>query len=89
MPLFALVATLVAPFVAAEPGRWQTNMPQGVTEIGHEIYGLHMLIFGICVAVGIFTFVYLFYSLYAYRKSRGAKAANFHENLTAEITCFR
>ena len=70
----------------AEAERWQMNMSESITAIGKDIYDLHMLIFYICVVAGIFTFAYLFYSIYAYRKSNGAKAANFHENLTAEIS---
>ncbi|MEH6548554.1 MAG: cytochrome c oxidase subunit II [Pseudomonadales bacterium] len=76
---------LASSSVWAEAERWQTNMAPGVTEVGHTIYGLHMLILWICVIIGMGVFVWMFYSIYAYRKSRGAEAANFHENTTVEI----
>jgi cytochrome c oxidase subunit 2 len=86
-PLVSLLAILGMSSAAyAEAERWQMNMSESITAIGKDIYDLHMLIFYICVVAGIFTFAYLFYSIYAYRKSNGAKAANFHENLTAEIS---
>lgn len=71
--------------VLAEAGRWQTNMPQGVTDVSQDIYGLHMLIFWICVVIGIAVFAWMFYSLIAYRKSNGHEPATFHDNTTVEI----
>lgn len=61
------------------------NMPEGVTEISREVYGLHMLIFWICVAIGVVVFGVMLYSIVAFRKSRGAVPAQFHENTTIEI----
>ncbi|MFY0990258.1 cytochrome c oxidase subunit II [Halomonas sp. C05BenzN] len=61
------------------------NMPVGVTELSGEIYSLHMTIFWICVAIGVVVFGVMFYSLIRFRRSRGAKAANFHENTTVEV----
>lgn len=71
--------------VAEEAQRWAVNMPRGVTPVSREIYDIHMIIFWICVAVGVVVFGVMFYSMFAHRKSRGAVAANFHENTTAEI----
>jgi cytochrome c oxidase subunit 2 len=61
------------------------NFQTPVTELGHEIYNLHMLIFWICVAVFVVVFGVMFYSIFAHRKSRGAKAATFHESTTIEV----
>ena len=63
----------------------QWNLTEGVTEISREVYGLHMLIFGICVVIGIGVFGFMFYSVFMHRKSKGAKPANFHESTTVEI----
>ena len=82
VPMLALLSNAAL----ATGERWQVNMPESVTAIGQEIYGLHMLIFYICVAVGILTFIYMFYTLIAYRKSQGAEAANFHDHLGVELT---
>ncbi|QOR38980.1 cytochrome c oxidase subunit II [Billgrantia diversa] len=61
------------------------NMPVGVSSLSSEIYGLHMTIFWVCVVIGVVVFGAMFYSLFRYRHSKGAKSANFHENTTVEI----
>lgn len=61
------------------------NLRQGVTPISHEIYGLHMLILWICVAIAVVVFTAMFISIVLHRKSRGAKPAQFHESTTVEI----
>ncbi|MEM6707527.1 MAG: cytochrome c oxidase subunit II [Pseudomonadota bacterium] len=61
------------------------NMTQGVTEISQRVYDLHMLIFWICVVIGVGVFGMIFLSIYLHRKSRGAEAAQFHENTKVEI----
>ncbi len=61
------------------------NLPTGVTPISREVYDLHMLIFWICVLIGIGVFGVMIYSIIRFRKSRGATAAQFHENTTVEV----
>lgn len=61
------------------------NLMKGVTTVSNDIYNLHMLILWICVFIGIAVFGTMFYSIYHHRKSRGHKAAQFHENTTVEI----
>ena len=81
-----LALTLFSTGAWAEEGqRWQTNMTTSVTEVGQKIYDLHMLVFWICVVVGVVVFGFLFYSVFAFRKSQGAKASSFHENTTVEV----
>ena len=63
----------------------QVNMSPGVTEVGKQIYDLHMIILGICTIIGIGVFGVMFYSIYAHRKSKGVKPATFHESTTIEI----
>ena len=77
-----LAATVQASSINTSSG-W--NMPAGVTEISREVFGLHMTIFWICVAIAVVVFGVMFYSLIAYRKSKGASAAHFHENTAVEI----
>lgn len=67
----------------AVPG--QLNMTQSVTDLGHRIYDLHMLVFWICVVVGVLVFGLMFYSVLFHRKSLGQKPATFHENTTLEL----
>ncbi len=61
------------------------NMPAGVTEISQEVYRLHMVIFWICVAIGVVVFGAMFYSILNHRKSKGHQPAQFHESTTVEI----
>jgi cytochrome c oxidase subunit II len=56
----------------AESGWHLLNMPEGVTEISRRIYDLHMLIFWVCVAIGVVVFGVMIYSLVRFRKSQGA-----------------
>lgn len=61
------------------------NMPYGVTPIAHEVYYLHMAAIYVCCGIGAVVFTVLIYSLIKFRKSKGAKAAHFHEHLGLEI----
>ena len=61
------------------------NMTPGVTELGREVYDLHMIILWICVAIGVAVFGVMFYSIIFHRKSRGVIPATFHESTTVEI----
>jgi cytochrome c oxidase subunit 2 len=61
------------------------NMTRGVTDISNEVFELHMLIFWICVAIGVVVFGVMFYSMYAHTKKKNPVAASFHENHKVEI----
>jgi len=61
------------------------NMTPGVTEISRGIHQLHMTIFWICVIIGAVVFSVMFYAIIWHRKSRGVKAAHFHESLWVEV----
>ena len=65
--------------------RYTLNMTKGITDISQDIYWLHMMAFWVCVAIGVVVFGAMFYSIVAHRKSKGAKAANFHESTTVEF----
>jgi cytochrome c oxidase subunit 2 len=82
--LGALSLLWLAP-VQAVAAEWRLNMPQGVTSVSREVYGLHMQIFWWCVAIGVVVFGVMLVSMFLHRKSRGAKAANFHESTSLEI----
>jgi cytochrome c oxidase subunit II len=71
----ALVAAAgTAPALAEDSGWAQLNLPRGVTDISRKIYDLHMVIFWICVAIGVLVFGVMIWSLITYRKSKGAVA---------------
>lgn len=62
------------------------NLTQGVSPISHDVYELHMTVFWICVVIGVLVFGAMFYSMIYHRKSKGAKAAEFHSHTWVEIT---
>ncbi len=64
---------------------WALNMPEGITELSAETYGLHMMVFWWCVAIGIVVFGVMIYSLVKHRKSKGAQPADFDHSMTAEV----
>ncbi len=68
-----------------EVERWGLNMTEGVTTVSRDIFGLHMNILWWCVGIGVVVFGVMFYTMLAHRKSKGAKAENFHESTTLEI----
>lgn len=61
------------------------NMPTGVSTISHEIYDLHMLIFWVCVVIGVGVFGAMLWAMYFHRKSIGHEAENWHEHLGVEL----
>ncbi|MGH8335956.1 MAG: cytochrome c oxidase subunit II transmembrane domain-containing protein, partial [Gammaproteobacteria bacterium] len=61
------------------------NMPVGVTPMSHEVYGLHMYAFWVCVGIGVVVFGLMIISMIWHRKSTGHQAAQFHENTVIEI----
>jgi cytochrome c oxidase subunit 2 len=84
--LWVGLTTLVLAFASTGLlAAWELNMPVGVTGISRDTYSLHMIIIGICVLIGITVYGVLIWSLFAYRKSRGAVAAKFHHSTKVEI----
>jgi len=63
----------------------QLNLTKGVTEVSRDVYDLHMLAMYTCVVIGIVVFGAMFWSMAFHRKSKGAKAADFHESTKVEI----
>lgn len=63
----------------------QLNLPLGVTRIAQEQHFLHWMMLIICTLIFVGVFGVMFYSIWKHRKSRGAKAANFHESVTIEV----
>jgi cytochrome c oxidase subunit 2 len=81
----ALAGVLSILFVSATHADYKLNMTQGVTPISRDLYDLHMIVFWICVVIGVAVFAAMAWSIIFHRKSRGAVAANFHESTMIEI----
>ena len=74
---------LASPLVKAD---WfALNMTRGITDISNEVFELHMLIFWICVVIGVLVFGVMFYSMWAHTKKKNPVPAKFHENHKLEI----
>ena len=85
LALGPVLMLLSAATMAANGEVSSINMSPGVTDVGKEIYNLHMIIFWICTIIGVGVFGVMFYSIYAHRKSKGAVPATFHESTKVEI----
>ena len=63
----------------------QLDLHPPVTQIAADQRWLHYYIMIICVVIFLAVFGVMFYSIVKHRKSKGAKAANFHESVAVEI----
>lgn len=79
--LFALLAAS-----SAAHADMTLNLTQGVSPISHDVYELHMTILWVCVVIAAVVFGAMFYSIFHHRKSRGAKAQEFHSHPVLEVT---
>jgi len=78
-----LTALLLGPLTAF--AEYELNLTESVSNVGQQMYDLHMLVLWICTVAGILVFGVIIWSIIFHRKSKGAKAAPFHENTTIEV----
>ena len=79
--LVGMTVLLLTGLAAAD----ELNLRVGVTDISRQVYDLHMIIFLICVAIGVVVFGVLFWSVFNHRKSRGVEPATFHDSTKLEL----
>ncbi len=66
-----LFAALITLFSSNTFAAWDDlNMTEGVTAISKEVFDLHMLIFWICVVIGLIVFGIMFYSMFAFTRKK-------------------
>jgi cytochrome c oxidase subunit II len=86
-----LLTRFSAPILAAlcSTAAWadyDVNILPPATPIASQIYGLHMYILYVCAVIFVIVFAMMFYSIFKFRKSAGAKPdVNFHESTLIEI----
>lgn len=68
---------------AAHAIAWYFQTP--ASKMAQDIDTLHQVIMWIIVVIFVGVFGFMFYAIYAHRKSVGHKAAQFHENTTVEM----
>jgi len=61
------------------------NLQTPASKVAQDVFQLHNLIMMVCLGIFVVVFGAMFYSLYAHRKSKGHKAAHFHENTMVEV----
>lgn len=85
--LFTVIAGAIGLFLVTGNANAEmaVNLTKGVTPSSGEIYNLHMLIFWVCVGIGLLVYGVMAWSIYYHRKAKGAVASQFHENTTLEI----
>ncbi len=70
---------------SAAHAEWGLNIRPPVTDVGETIIDLHNAIMVVCLVIFIIVFGFMFYSLYAHRKSKGFEAAKFHHSTKLEV----
>ena len=88
LALGAVLATQAALAVNDLPGGPAVNqldLHPPMTQIAVDQQWLHYFMLVICAVIFVGVFGVMFYSILHHRKSKGAKAANFHESTTVEI----
>jgi cytochrome c oxidase subunit 2 len=61
------------------------NLQPAGSKLAADIHDLHEYVMILCTAIFVGVFGFMFYAVFAHRKSKGHKAAQFHENTTVEI----
>ncbi len=84
--LFAAGASLVALlFSGLAQADYRLNFQDPVTGVARDIYGLHMLIFWICVVIFVVVFGFMFYSIFKHRKSKNFEPSTFSHSTVVEV----
>jgi cytochrome c oxidase subunit 2 len=78
----ALAFSLLSGLAQAE---MKLNLQEPITQLGREVYDLHLLMTIVCGVIFVAVFGVMFWSVFVHRKSAGYKAATFHESTTVEI----
>ena len=80
--LLAAFSGLALPCVALA---LEWNLRPAGSKLAAEIHSLHEWVMILCTAIFVGVFGVMFWACYAHRKSKGHKAAHFHENTTVEF----
>jgi len=79
---FALMAPLVA---LANDMTTKYNLRTPASGMAESLYTLHNFLLAVCLIIFVLVFGVMFYSMYAHRKSKGHKPADFSDSHTLEI----
>ncbi len=80
-----MVAGLLGVFSNAANAAWELNLQMPVTALARRVYDLHTLLTWVIFIIFVGVFAVVTWSIIFHRKSKGHKAADFHDNTTVEI----
>jgi cytochrome c oxidase subunit 2 len=78
-------AGALAVFAGLANAAWELNLQMPVTALARRVYDLHTLLTWVIFIIFVGVFAVVTWSIIFHRKSRGHKAADFHDNTTVEI----
>ena len=84
-PAELMVAGLLGVFSNAANAAWELNLQMPVTALARRVYDLHTLLTWVIFIIFVGVFAVVTWSIIFHRKSKGHKAADFHDNTTVEI----
>ena len=83
--MLAAPAALAVKDLAGGPAVNQLDLHPPVTQIAADMIWLHNFMLVVCTVIFVLVFGVMFYSIFKHRRSKGAKAAHFHESVKVEI----
>ncbi|CAM8621667.1 CyoA Heme/copper-type cytochrome/quinol oxidases, subunit 2 [Burkholderiales bacterium] len=83
--LAASVGLFASATVLANDMTTKYNLRTPASDMAESLYTLHNFLLIVCLLIFVAVFGVMFYSIYAHRKSKGHKPADFHESTAVEI----
>jgi cytochrome c oxidase subunit 2 len=80
-----MLAALLGAFSNAAYAAWELNLQLPVTALARRVYDLHTLLTWVIFIIFVGVFAVVTWSIIFHRKSKGYKAADFHDNTAVEI----
>ena len=80
-----LLTGLLGMFSNVANAAWELNLQLPVTALARRVYDLHTLLTWVIFIIFVGVFSVVAWSIIFHRKSKGYKAADFHDNTTVEI----
>ena len=80
-----MLAALLGVFSSVASAAWELNLQLPVTALARRVYDLHTLLTWVIFIIFVGVFAVVTWSIIFHRKSKGYKAADFHDNTAVEI----
>ena len=80
-----MLAGLLGVFSSTASAAWELNLQMPVTALARRVYDLHTLLTWVIFIIFVGVFAVVTWSIIFHRKSKGYKAADFHDNTAVEI----